>query len=267
MLNMAKPTPREQWIDVNGYRLWVQIHPAPASPDERAPLVFLHEGLGAIGFWRDLPARLARQTGRAAVVFDRRGYGRSSPCTEVRQIDYLHVEAYQFFPPLLDRLNIQKAVLIGHSDGGSIALLFGAKFPERCTGIVTEAAHVFVDETTLTGIREAVTAYRGKLRPRLKRYHGEQTDAVFFAWADTWLAPWFRAWRITDDIAGVQCPVLAIQGADDPYGEPAQVEAIVHSVAGPARPLIMPGVGHAPHLEAREAFTAALVEFAENLKE
>jgi len=263
---MTKPAPSEQWVDVNGYRLRVQIHQPLTAPDEPAPLVFLHEGLGCIEFWRNLPARLAQQTGRTAVVFDRRGYGRSTPCSEPRRIDYLHLEAYQYLPPLLDRLGIRRAVLIGHSDGGTIALLFGAKFVERCAGIVTEAAHVFVDETTLAGIRKAVAAYHGKLQSRLKRYHGEQTDAVFFAWADTWLAPWFRHWRITDDIAGVRCPVLAIQGAADPYGEPAQVEAIVHSVAGPARPLVLPQVGHAPHLEAVETFTAAVAEFVETLK-
>ncbi|MEE4608151.1 MAG: alpha/beta fold hydrolase [Desulfobacteraceae bacterium] len=264
---MTKPTPNEQWLDLNGYRLYVKTHPAPALAGERAPLVFLHEGLGSIGFWRDLPARLGEQTGRTAVVFDRRGYGRSSPCSEPRRIDYLHVEAYQYLPPLLDRLDIRRAVLIGHSDGGSIALLFAAKFPHRCTGIVTEAAHVFVDETTLAGIREAVTAYHGKLRSRLKRYHGEQTDAVFFAWADTWSAAWFRDWRITDDISAVQCPVLAIQGAADPYGEPAQIQAIVNSVAGPSRSLMLPKVGHTPHLEAREAFAAAVAEFVETLEE
>jgi pimeloyl-ACP methyl ester carboxylesterase len=264
---MTKPTPIEHWIDVNGYRLYVQTHLAPPSSGKRAPLVFLHEGLGAIGFWRDLPGLLAKQTGRTAVVFDRRGYGRSSPCREPRHIDYLHVEALRYLPPLLEALDIQRAVLIGHSDGGSIALLFGAKFPERCAGIVTEAAHVFVDETTLAGIRGAVAAYHGKLRSRLKRYHGDQTDAVFSAWADTWLAPWFRDWRITNDIAGVRCPVLAIQGAADPYGEPAQIEAIVRSVAGPARPLILPEVGHTPHLEAREAFAAAVADFVEALEE
>lgn len=264
---MTKPAPNEQWVDVNGYRLRVQTHPAPTPAGQRAPLVFLHEGLGAIGFWRDLPARLAERTGRTAVVFDRRGYGGSSLCSEPRRIDYLHVEAHRYLPPLLDRLEIQRAVLIGHSDGGSIALLFGAKFPQRCVGIVTEAAHVFVDETTLAGIRAAMAAYRGKLRPRLKRYHGQQTDAVFFAWADTWLSPWFRDWRITGDIAGVRCPVLAIQGAADPYGEPAQIEAITNSVAGPSRSLILAGIGHTPHLEAREAFAAAVVEFAESLAE
>jgi pimeloyl-ACP methyl ester carboxylesterase len=263
---MTQATPTEQWIDVNGYRLWVQIHPAPTAADARAPLVFLHEGLGCVRFWRDLPARLTRQTGRAAVVFDRRGYGRSSPCGEPRRIDYLHVEAHRYLPALLDRLAIPRAVLIGHSDGGTIALLFGAKFPQRCAGIVTEAAHVFVDKTTLAGTRAAAAAYRGKLRSRLKRYHGDQTDAVFFAWADTWLVPWFREWRITDDIAVVRCPVLAIQGAADPYGEPARVEAIVHSVSGPARPLILPPVGHPPHLEACEAFVAAVAEFIESLE-
>lgn len=250
------------WLTVEGYRLRVEVLTPTGADGADAPLVFLHEGLGCIRMWRGVPARLADATGRRAVVYDRRGYGGSDPVTEPREADYLHVEAHRHLPAMLDALGIGTAVFVGHSDGGTLALLFGARHGTRTVGIVTEAAHIYVDERTLAGIRRAVGDYRGgNLRPRLARYHGDRTDSVFWSWADTWLAPWFRGWNIEADIAGVACPVLALQGAEDPYGEPEQVDRIVAAVAGPARPLIVPGCGHVPHHEAPEAFAAAVTEF------
>jgi pimeloyl-ACP methyl ester carboxylesterase len=255
----------EQWRDIEGYRLRIHTH-TPSSQHFAMPLVMLHEGLGCIEFWRDLPAELAEHLQRPVLVYDRRGYGRSSPCDTPRGTDYLHVEAYTHLPALLNTVGIQKALLIGHSDGGSIALLFAARFPHHCAGVVSEAAHIFVDETTLAGIRKAVKAYRGgDLRERLARYHGAQTDAVFGAWADTWLAPWFRSWSIERDIQDAACPVLAIQGAKDPYGETAQVEGIAAAVSGPAHVLILPDCGHTPHNENRKAWTAAVTDFVAGL--
>ena len=255
----------EQWLPIEGYRLRVHIH-TPSSQSFATPLVLLHEGLGCIEFWRDLPAALAEDLERQVLVYDRHGYGGSSPCDTPRGVDYLHIEAHTYLPALLDATGIQKAVLIGHSDGGSIALLFAARFPWRCAGVVSEAAHIFVDETTLAGIRHAVKAYReGDLRERLTRYHGAQTDAVFRAWADTWLAPWFCPWSIERDIREAACPVLAIQGAKDPYGEPAQVEGIAAAVSGPAQVLILPDCGHTPHNEDRKAWKAAVTDFLARL--
>ncbi len=259
---------QECWIEAGGHRLYTRVHPCPdSSPAGREPIVFLHEGLGCTAFWRDVPEEIAQKTARTAVVFDRRGYGRSSPCTEARHLDYLHIEARTYLPAILDALAIERAVLVGHSDGGTIALLFAAAFPRRCGGIVTEAAHVLVDETTLAGIRQTVTAYqKGDLRQRLARHHREKTDAVFSSWADTWLAPWFRNWRITADIAAIACPVLAIQGRDDPYGDPVQLAAITAAVSGPARSLMLANCGHTPHLEARPAFVAAVTNFVSSLE-
>ena len=255
---------KEQWVEAEGYRLRVQSHTPAGS--HGAPLVLLHEGLGCIEFWQDRPAALAAATGRQTIIYDRRGYGRSSPCPTPRDIGYLHHEAHIHLPAFLDALGIEKAVLIGHSDGGSIALLCGARFPGRCSAIVTEAAHIFVDETTLAGIRKAVTAYEnGNLRQALNPYHGEQTDAVFRAWADTWLAPWFGRWSIETEMRQVTCPVLAIQGAADPYGERAQVEGIVNAVSGPANCLILPGCGHTPHNEVPQAWMAAVTGFIAGL--
>jgi pimeloyl-ACP methyl ester carboxylesterase len=255
----------EEWLQVEGFGLRVQSH-VPPGAGPAAPLVLLHEGLGCIEFWRDLPAALAAATGRRTVVYDRRGYGRSSPCPDPRDIRYLHHEAHVHLPALLDRLAIDQAVLIGHSDGGSIALLCAARFPERCAAIVTEAAHIYVDETTLEGIRRAVGAYEsGNLRQALVPYHGERTEAVFRSWSDTWLAPWFRAWSIEAEIRAVRCPVLALQGAADPYGERAQVDGIVNAVGGPAWPLILPDCGHTPHNASPRAWMAAVTTFIAGL--
>jgi len=238
-----------------------------ANHDERRPwLVFLHEGLGSIGQWRDFPAQIAARTGLPALVYDRWGYGGSEACPEAGKVAYLHEEALKSLPQVLVHFGIDKAVFIGHSDGGSIALIFAAAFPEAVAGVVTEAAHVFVEEITLAGIHEAVAAYAGTdLKARLAKYHGAKTDLVFRRWSETWLSPAFRSWNIEEFLPRVRCPVLAIQGAADPYGTPAQVEAIIRQTSGQAEGFIVPGCGHIPHSQAREAVAAAIVAFIRRL--
>jgi pimeloyl-ACP methyl ester carboxylesterase len=225
-------------------------------------LVFLHEGLGTIRGWRDVPDHLAAATGRPALVYERTGYGNSGPVTLPRPLDYLEREAEDMLPRLLDHLGIERGLPIGHSDGGSIALLFAAAFPERCVAAVTEAAHVFVEEISLDGIRAAVAAYEtGDLKARLARQHGENTDGAFRGWSDTWLSPGFRDWSIAGRLPAIRCPVLVLQGAGDEYGTAAQVEAIVRGVSGPAEPHLIPGCGHAPHHQAREITLGLIAEF------
>ncbi|MDI9570631.1 MAG: alpha/beta hydrolase [Pseudomonadota bacterium] len=235
---------------------------AARADHERPWLVFLHEGLGSVGQWRDFPAALCGETGLAGLVYDRWGYGESEACEEMGDSGYLHHEAQESLPQVLDRFDIPRAIFIGHSDGGSIALIFGATFPERAAGIITEAAHVFVEEITLAGIRAAVAAYEGTDLPaRLARYHGARTDLVFRRWSETWLSPPFRAWNIEGLLSRIRCPVLAIQGEEDPYGTSGQVESIVRRISGPAEGLIVPRCGHIPHLQAREETTEAMREF------
>lgn len=225
-------------------------------------LVFLHEGLGTIRGWRDVPDHLAATTGRPALVYERTGYGGSGPVALPRPLDYLAREAEDVLPRLLDHLGIARALPIGHSDGGSIALLFAASFPERCVAAVTEAAHVFVEEISLAGIRAAVAAYEtGDLKARLARQHGENTEGAFRGWSDTWLSPNFRDWSIADRLPAIRCPVLVLQGAEDEYGTPAQVEAIARGVSGPAEPHLIPACGHAPHHQAREITLGLIAEF------
>lgn len=255
-------------ISVHGRRLAVQaVGTGGASRERSAPsILFLHEGLGSIGQWRDFPEALCTRTGAAGFVYDRLGYGGSDPLPGPRTVRYLHDEALDVLPAVLDALALDRPVLVGHSDGGTIALLFAAEYPDRVRGVITEAAHVFVEEETLRGIREAVELYRTTdLRERMARYHGDKVDAVFSGWADTWLSAEFRDWNVESFLPRITCPLLVIQGADDRYGTPVQVEAIVRQAAGPAEALLLPGCGHIPHQQARDRVLASMVRFIGSL--
>lgn len=253
----AKGTPF--FFDAGGVRLYGEWH----RRDGKKPvLVFLHEGLGSVAQWKDFPGLLCDRTGHAGFVFDRRGHGKSDPLGIPRRPEYLHEEAHRWLPDVLENQGIEKPVLIGHSDGGTIALLFAARFPEKVTAVITEAAHVFVEPVTLEGIRKAVDLYNGTdLEKRLAAYHGKNTAGVFHNWADTWLDPRFRTWNVEGDLADIRCPLLVIQGEDDEYGTPAQVEAIAGKTSGPADAWLIPRCGHIPHQQAREAVLLRMAGF------
>ena len=237
------------------------------NPSRKSHLVFLHEGLGCTAMWHDFPTLVAGDTGLPCVVYDRSGYGRSSRHSSPRDERYLHIEAQDILPRLLDLLQIERAILIGHSDGGSIALLTAAACPERIAGIVTEAAHVFVEPITLEGIRDTVAAYDPRhLEQRLARYHGEKARELFFAWADTWQSSSFRNWNIEDCLGMIQCPALIIQGRDDPYGSVRQVESIVSGIGSQATPLLIPNCGHAPHRDVPGQVRDAINDFVASLQ-
>ncbi len=228
----------------------------------RPPLVFLHEALGCIRMWKDFPDRLCQRTGLNGVVFDRQGHGRSDPMTSQRPLDYLDHESFERLPALLDELGIGQAAFFGHSDGGTIALMFAARFPGRVHSCVTEAAHVFVEHETREGIEKAVKAYRTTdLKKKLHSYHGDKTDAVFRAWADIWLAPEFMAWSIEQQIKGVTSPVLVMQGEDDEYATMEQVWRIAGNVSGTVETRLVPGCGHVPHLQAMDKTVEISSEF------
>jgi pimeloyl-ACP methyl ester carboxylesterase len=225
-------------------------------------LVFLHEGLGSIPQWRDFPDALCAATGCPGLVYERWGYGGSDPLVLPRPDDFLEREAEQVLPEVLEACAIERPILIGHSDGGTIALLYAAAFPERPLAVITEAAHVVLDEVTLAGIAGVVRWWEGgDLRARLERYHGANTEAMFRGWSETWLRPRRRAWSINARLARITCPVLAIQGADDEHGLPAQLQAIVQGVAGPAQGFMVPDCGHVPHHQAREVVLARMAAF------
>jgi pimeloyl-ACP methyl ester carboxylesterase len=229
-------------------------------------IVFLHEGLGSIPQWRDFPALLCAATGLGGIVYERLGHGGSDAVTLPRPDDFLAIEAERILPALLAALGVDRPVLFGHSDGGSIALLFAAAFPERPVACVAAAAHVFLEPATETALAAAATAYATTdLRARLERHHGANTDAMFRGWNETWrrLAP--RGWSMKDRLKHVACPVLAVQGLDDEHGTPAQVAAITSGVSGPAESFLIPGCGHLPHIGARDALLARTAAFLDPL--
>lgn len=207
--------------------------PAPGA------LVFLHEGLGSIAQWRDTPAEIARLTGRPALVYSRQGYGHSSPVAVPRPLTYMHDEAMKI-PP------VEAPILIGHSDGASIAIIAAGEGHVRPRALVLIAPHVFVEDVSVASIAAARDAYEhGDLRARLARYH-DDVDGAFWGWNRAWLDPGFRAWNLEAYLPRITAPVLVVQGTADQYGTLAQVEAIERQLAGPVETLLVEGAGHAP---------------------
>jgi len=252
-------------IQAAGWRIRIH-HLTPALQSPKAPLVFLHEGLGCIEMWRDFPERLCALTGRAGLLFDRRGYGGSDKLSGRWPYDYLVQEAGIYLPEVLDACGIARAVLVGHSDGGSIALLAAALHRSRVCAAVTEAAHVFVEDVTLAGIRQTVASYQSTdLKTRLAYYHGDNTECVFRRWADTWLAADFQPWNIEAYLPRVTCPLLILQGQEDEYATADQVRRIAAGVSGPSVVDLLPDCGHIPHFQAPKAVLAKMVPFIQTL--
>ncbi len=238
----------------------LEVLDLPAAPGmEEAPaLVLLHEGLGSVALWRGFPAALGRATGRRVATFSRYGHGRSEPPPRPRTAAFFDEEALEVLPTLLDRLSIASPVLVGHSDGASIALIHAARHPVRA--LVLIAPHVFVERITLRAIRATREAYlRGELRERLARHHGDP-DVVFWGWCGVWLDPSFRGFELDAHVARVRAPMLLIQGAEDPYGTLRQLARIEARARGPVRRLVLSG-GHSPHLEHCEQVVQAIACF------
>ena len=225
----------------------------------RRPLVFLHEGLGSLGLWRGFPADLVARTGRDALVWSRHGYGASPGDRAPWGPDYMHQEALGVLPELLDRLGIDAPVLVGHSDGASIALIHAGSAVRPVSGVVALAPHVMVEPRTIAGIEAARDAYRTTDLPtRLARHHLD-ADATFWRWNEIWLSEAFRHWNIEAYLSGLSVPVLALQCAGDEYGSPEQLHRIAAGSPAPVERHVIAGAGHAPHLAA-PAEVAGLVE-------
>jgi len=249
-------------IEVTGVRLEVHRLQGGGSR-EAAPIVFLHEGLGSVAMWRDWPAQVCRAAGRDAIVYSRRGYGQSDPVPDVRgsgrlQPDYMHRQAWEVLPALLARLGIERPVLLGHSDGGSIALLHASRHP--VAACVVMAPHVIVEDVSVRSIEQARQTYEaGGLRERLARYHAN-VDVAFWQWNDVWLSEAFRSFDIRPDCRRIAAPVLAIQGEEDPYGTMRQIEEIAPT-AGRFEMLKLAPCGHSPHKDQPAAASAAICRF------
>jgi pimeloyl-ACP methyl ester carboxylesterase len=257
------------------------------GPAEAPTLVLLHEGLGSVALWRDVPGRLAEATGWGVFAYSRFGYGNSDTTPLPRPMTYMHHEAHVVLPEVLRAAGIRRAVLIGHSDGGSIAAIYAgtpASFPAMCRpsahegpgaprhngtallGLVTIAAHFFVEDLNIASIRQIAASYEtGDLRQRLARYHLD-VDVAFRGWNDAWLDPRFRAFDITGFLPAIQVPILALQGADDPYGTDDQLKVFADNVRAPIETRLIPGAKHSPHLEAKDATLAAITDFIADLK-
>lgn len=232
-----------------------------AGDPQRAPLLFLHEGLGSVGLWRGFHHRVAAATGRRAVAFSRLGHGWSDAPPAPRRVDFMDGEAAHVVPAICRALDLRAPVLVGHSDGASIGLLHAAT--HDVTGLVVLAPHTFVEETGLREIEAIRRAFDDGLRERMARHHRDP-DAAFRNWNDVWLHPDFRAWDIRPRLAGITCPVLAVQGTADPYGTVAHVESVREHTRGPVE-LVLLDCGHSPHLEAPQRTDAAVVGFIRDL--
>jgi pimeloyl-ACP methyl ester carboxylesterase len=236
----------------------------PGDP-ERPWLVFLHEGLGSVSLWRDFPDKLARRLRMRALIYSRRGYGRSAPLARARDVTFMHEEARRDLPALLASFGIENPVLVGHSDGASIAIIRAADAAAETRACVLMAAHVFVESETVTSIARAVEAYeKTDLRARLARHHAHVDDA-FLGWSRIWLSPQFLAWSLAQDVGRLSVPSLIIQGSDDEYGTLAQVDAICDAAPGPVQRLVLDHCGHAPHRDQEGAVLDAISGFVERV--
>jgi pimeloyl-ACP methyl ester carboxylesterase len=250
------------YVSVQGRSLEVQRFPG-RSP-QASELVFLHEGLGSVSHWKDFPARVGDATGSPVMVYSRYGCGNSDLLAEPRELRYMHDEALLALPELLAQLHIENPILVGHSDGASIALIYAGAHDRVC-GLVLLAPHVFVEELSVASIAEAKTSFAtADLPEKLARHH---RDAVrtFWGWNDIWLHPDFRRWNIEEFLPRITCPILAIQGLDDQYGTMAQVQAIARQSSGPVEILPLAECRHSPQRDQAEAVVAAIAEFVEKI--
>jgi pimeloyl-ACP methyl ester carboxylesterase len=254
-----------EFVDIAWRGQPVRIEHQWISPErrDRPLIVFLHEGLGSLAMWKGFPQQLCGAVDCRGLVYSRPGYGRSTPraAEEAWGLDFMHRQAHEVLPALFDALRIDVAGeppwLFGHSDGGSIALLYAARWPLQVAGLIVLAPHIMVEDLSVHSIAQARTAYRETdLRQRLARYH-EDPDSAFWGWNDIWLHPPFRQWTIEEEIGSIGCPVLAIQGLDDEYGTLEQIRGIARRVPQ-ARLLELPACGHSPHRDQPAAVIEAV---------
>jgi pimeloyl-ACP methyl ester carboxylesterase len=254
-----------EFLTVDGVKLEVKRFPGSAG---KPTLVFLHEGLGCIDMWWDFPARLSYISGCPALVYSRRGYGRSAPCDVPRPLTYMHYEGLEVLPDLLKTAETADHVLIGHSDGGSIALINAGGAPAPgLKAVITMAAHVFCETLSVTSIAQAKTLYEeADLRSRLAKYHLDNVDGAFWGWNKAWLDPEFMRWNIQEYLPKIIVPQLVMQGYDDPYGTIAQVEAIERLSAGPVKVRMLKNCGHSPYKDQAQKSLEAASDFISRIE-
>lgn len=228
-------------------------------------IVFLHDSLGCIELWRDFPVKVQQATGLNVLVYDRQGYGKSCAFSYAeRGLGYMEIEAV-LLSQLLKYWEIERPFLFGHSDGGTIALIYAGMFPNQVSGIITEGAHVFVEDITLAGIKEVIHQYQStNLKDKLSKYHGHLTDVLFWAWANTWTKPEFQYWNCLSFLPKIDCPTLLIQGEQDEFGSLLQVTKCLDLIGENASSLMLPNTKHSPHKGQPEVVVNAVCGFFEN---
>ena len=233
------------------------------SPADAPTIVMLHEGLGSAGLWGASPDKLQAATGAGVFAYSRAGYGASTPVRLPRAVDYMHTEALDVLPKLLDQIGFRRGLLCGHSDGASIAAIYtGAHQDHRVEGVVMIAPHFIVEDISVTSIAKIKTAYETtELKAKLARWH-KDVDNAFYGWNGAWLDPQFRNWDISEYLAYIRVPVAILQGADDEYGTMRQIEIAQEECYCPVDVTLIPGAGHQPHRETPGATLDAIQEFA-----
>ncbi len=253
------------YIYVNGKKLeaaWFG-----PSPTEAPTLIFLHEGLGCVELWRDFPAKLSEATGCGALVYSRLGYGRSDPCLLPRPVRFMHDEGLIVLPELIKTAGIKKCILIGHSDGGSVSIIYaGGTAALPLQGLITEAAHVFCEQISVKSIERAKETFLdGNLKENLEKYHGNNTDCAFWGWNGVWLHPDFLNWNLEEYLPKIRVPMLAIQGENDQYGTGAQINSIAEKAGKETKVLMLPDCRHSPHIEKEHQTLQAMTDFIFNI--
>jgi pimeloyl-ACP methyl ester carboxylesterase len=251
-------------VVVDGKRLetlWINL-----KQTEQPTIVMLHEGLGSVALWKHFPQRLAARTGCGVLVYSRYGHGRSDKLMEKRPVEFMHHEGEVVLPELLDKLGVTRPILLGHSDGGSISLIFAGKYPERPQALILEAPHVFVEDLSVASITQAKVNYQTTdFSQKLRRYHAH-VDPTFWGWNDIWLDSQFRSWNIEEYLPAIRCPILCIQGDEDEYGTIAQVNAIQARVPG-TEIMVLPNCKHSPHRDQPELTLERMADFVVEVQE
>jgi len=252
------------FIQVQDHRIEYDfVHASSAG----APvMIFLHDGLGSLSMWKDFPSRVAHATGCNALLYSRYGYGQSDALTASRHVDFMHDEALKALPELLDRLEVRRPILFGHSDGGSIALIHAGGSGRPVAGVIAMAPHVVVEDISIRSIKAAKQSYETtNLKDRLRRYHAHP-DSAFWGWNDIWLRPEFRNWNIEEFLPPITCPILAIQGEDDEYGTMQQIDLIAQ-FASNVDLLKLTDCRHSPHFDQPEAVIEAVTRFVDRIRD
>lgn len=261
---MTSTTPQDFFVDVDAGTLFARRWDPDCLPNAASPLILMHDSLGCVDLWRDFPAQLSQNLGLGVIAYDRLGFGRSTPRQELPGPEFISEEAVLVFPALCQSLGIETFIVLGHSVGGSMALLSAAHAQQRCLGVVSISAPAFVEDRTMRGIREATEQFdRPEHFARLKRWHGEKAKWVLESWSQVWQSEAFANWSLAPYLPQVQCPVLVIHGDQDEFGSTQVPQAICEQVGGPSQLMIMAGVGHVPHREQPDVVVAVISRFLE----